>query len=122
MVSNDVLYGQDPKFLSEINNLCVQLLECILKELRQLGLTQQYRWQALGALELFERVIRYADLGREKTFQLCVNLWNLARKHESLLNDNYFVNFLFYIYNYFYRFKYFVPFFVDSCDKHLEVH
>lgn len=92
MVSNDVLYGQDPKFLGEINNLCNQLVECILEHLRQLGLNQQYRWQAHGALELFERAIRYTDLGREKTFQSCVNLWNLARKHKSLLNENYFVN------------------------------
>lgn len=91
MVSNDVLYGQDPKFLAEVNNMCTQLMERILEQLRQLGLQQQHRWQAHGALELLERVARYADLGREKTFQLCVNLWNLARKQESLLAANYLV-------------------------------
>ncbi|XP_011208196.2 VPS35 endosomal protein sorting factor-like isoform X3 [Bactrocera dorsalis] len=83
VVSNDELYGHDQKYLTEVNNICVQVIDDILVQLKILGSNRQLRTQATLALDLFLRIIRYANLSREKTFQLAVNLWLLAVKAES---------------------------------------
>ncbi|XP_039948158.1 VPS35 endosomal protein sorting factor-like isoform X2 [Bactrocera neohumeralis] len=83
VVSNDELYGHDQKYLTEVNNICVQVIDDILVQLKILGSKRQLRTQATLALDLFLRIIRYANLSREKTFQLAVNLWILAAKAES---------------------------------------
>ncbi|XP_037897035.1 VPS35 endosomal protein sorting factor-like isoform X2 [Glossina fuscipes] len=90
VISNDELYGRDPKFLNEVNNLCVYVVEKILQQLKQLGAEQQYKMQTILSLELMLRIIRYANLYKEQTFQLALNLWLLARKHESLLDVKHF--------------------------------
>uniref|UniRef100_A0A1B0GED4 VPS35 endosomal protein sorting factor-like n=1 Tax=Glossina morsitans morsitans TaxID=37546 RepID=A0A1B0GED4_GLOMM len=90
VISNDELYGRDPKFLNEVNNLCVYVVEKILQHLKQLGAEQQYKMQTILSLELMLRIIRYANLNKEQTFQLALNLWLLARKHESLLDSKHF--------------------------------
>ncbi|XP_017058496.1 VPS35 endosomal protein sorting factor-like [Drosophila ficusphila] len=86
VVSNDDLYGHDPKFLQEINNLCAQVVDAILLQLKALGAAQQQRSQAELALELFLRIVRYADLEKESVAQLAVNLWHLANKAQSQLD------------------------------------
>ncbi|KAH8351149.1 hypothetical protein KR084_008086, partial [Drosophila pseudotakahashii] len=86
VVSNDDLYGHDPKFLQEVNNLCAQVVDAILLQLKSLGVAQQQRSQAELALELFLRIVRYADLEREPIAQLAVNLWLLANKAQSQLD------------------------------------
>ncbi|XP_017471583.1 PREDICTED: UPF0505 protein CG8202 isoform X1 [Rhagoletis zephyria] len=83
VVSNDELYGHDPKFVAEVNNMCVQVVDQILVQLKVLGTEKQQRAQATLALELFLRIIRYADLSRDKIFQLALNLWLLAVKAED---------------------------------------
>lgn len=98
MVSNDDLYGHDPKFLQEVNNMCAQVVDAILLQLKSLGVAQQQRSQAELALELFLRIVKYADLERETIAQLAVNLWLLANKAQSqldvktLVSDSIFVN------------------------------
>ncbi|XP_037942668.1 VPS35 endosomal protein sorting factor-like [Teleopsis dalmanni] len=86
VISNDELYGNDPKFVNEVNIMCSQVVEYILNNLKSLGAAQQFRTQATLALELFLRIIRFADLSKEKTFQLAINLWLLAVKLESHLD------------------------------------
>ncbi|XP_039231965.1 VPS35 endosomal protein sorting factor-like isoform X3 [Drosophila yakuba] len=86
VVSNDDLYGHDPKFLQEVNNMCAQVVDAILMQLKSLGVAQQQRSQAELALELFLRIVRYADLERETIAQLAVNLWLLANKAQSQLD------------------------------------
>lgn len=94
VVSNDELYGHDPKFLAEVNNICKFVVEEILRQLSVLGSCQQYKLQATLSLELFTRIVRYADLSKEETFQLALNLWHLAGKHETHLEPKYMVSFL----------------------------
>ncbi|TMW48635.1 hypothetical protein DOY81_006300 [Sarcophaga bullata] len=89
VVSNDELYGHDPKFLAEVNNICRFVVEEILRQLSILGSSQQFKLQATLALELLLRLVRYADLSKEHTFQLALNLWFLAMKHESHLEPKY---------------------------------
>ncbi|XP_046805800.1 VPS35 endosomal protein sorting factor-like isoform X1 [Lucilia cuprina] len=89
VVSNDELYGHDPKFLAEVNNICRFVVEEILRQLSILGSSQQFKLQATLSLELFLRIVRYADLSKEQTFQLALNLWFLATKHESHLEPKY---------------------------------
>eukprot|EP00099_Drosophila_melanogaster_P022366 NP_649826.3 uncharacterized protein Dmel_CG8202 [Drosophila melanogaster] len=86
VVSNDDLYGHDPKFLQEVNNMCAQVVDAILLQLKSLGVAQQQRSQAELALELFLRIVKYADLERETIAQLAVNLWLLANKAQSQLD------------------------------------
>ncbi|XP_016960853.1 VPS35 endosomal protein sorting factor-like [Drosophila biarmipes] len=86
VVSNDDLYGHDPKFLQEVNNLCAQVVDAILLQLKALGVAQQQRSQAELALELFLRIVRYADLEKETIAQLAANLWLLANKAQSQLD------------------------------------
>lgn len=91
VVSNDELYGHDPKFLDEVNNLCAFVVEEILRRLSLLGNAHQYKLQATLALELLVRIARYADLSKEQIFQLALNLGLLAIKHESQLEPKYIV-------------------------------
>ncbi|XP_030374036.1 VPS35 endosomal protein sorting factor-like [Scaptodrosophila lebanonensis] len=86
VVSNDALYGHDQKFVTEVNSLCAQVVDGILMQLKALGLAQQQRTQAQLSLELFLRIIRYADLEREPLCHLALNLWLLAYKAESQLD------------------------------------
>ncbi|XP_034132852.1 VPS35 endosomal protein sorting factor-like isoform X2 [Drosophila guanche] len=86
VVSNDDLYGHDPKFLVEINNLCVQVVDAILLQLKALGVAQQQRQQAELSLDLFLRIVRYADLEKETVAQLALNLWLLANKSQTQLD------------------------------------
>ncbi|EDW38225.1 GL12479 [Drosophila persimilis] len=86
VVSNDDLYGHDPKFLAEINNLCVQVVDAILLQLKALGVAHQQRQQAELSLDLFLRIVRYADLERETVSQLALNLWLLANKSQTQLD------------------------------------
>ncbi|XP_013110516.2 VPS35 endosomal protein sorting factor-like [Stomoxys calcitrans] len=89
VVSNDELYGHDPKFLGEVNNLCSFVVEEILRRLSQLGSAQQYKLQATLSLELLLRIVRYADLAKDQIFLLAVNLGLLAMKHEAYLEPKY---------------------------------
>lgn len=93
VTSNDELYGHDPKFLAEVNNLCRIVIEEILRQLSVLGSGQHFKLQATLALELFLRIVRYADLSKEHTHQLALNLWLLATKHENHLEPKYMVSF-----------------------------
>ncbi|XP_020813657.1 UPF0505 protein CG8202 [Drosophila serrata] len=86
VVSNDDLYGHDPKFLAEVNNMCGQVVDAILVQLKSLGVAQQQRSQAELSLELFLKIVRYADLEKESVAQLAVNLWLLANKAQSQLD------------------------------------
>ncbi|KAH8281161.1 hypothetical protein KR054_012542, partial [Drosophila jambulina] len=86
VVSNDDLYGHDPKFLAEVNNMCSQVVDAILQHLKSLGVAQQQRSQAELSLELFLKIVRYADLEKESIAQLAVNLWLLANKSQAQLN------------------------------------
>lgn len=92
VISNDELYGHDPKFLGEVNNLCAFVVEEILRCLSQLGSIQQYKLQATLSLELLVRIVRYADLSKEQIYLLALNLGLLALKHESHMEPKYIVS------------------------------
>lgn len=86
LVSNDELYGSDPKFIAEINSMCSQVVDQILVQLKSLGDGQQFRSQATIAIELFVKIVCTADVSKEKMFTLAGNLWNLAMKNRSALD------------------------------------
>lgn len=87
LISNDELYGSDPKFIAEINVICSQIVELILVELKALGDTQQLRAQSALSLDLFLRVVLNSNVSVEKVQQLAINLWNLAMKNKTLVDD-----------------------------------
>lgn len=89
VISNDELYGSDPKFINEINVICSQIVEFILIELKALGDTQQFRAQSLMSLDLFLRVVFDANVAIDKVQQLAINLWNLAMKNKGLIDDKW---------------------------------
>lgn len=87
VISNDRLYGRDPKFIGEVEGTCNQIVEAILEQLQELGEMGQVKGQASFALELFQRIVFKSDLSDEKQFTLAVNLWNLTMKNRTALAD-----------------------------------
>ncbi|XP_064477807.1 VPS35 endosomal protein-sorting factor-like isoform X2 [Ornithodoros turicata] len=82
--SNDTLYGGDPKFTNEVNELCQTVLDELLCHLKQLGDSGQYKRQAVLALELLYRIVINGDLHSRQLMGLCINLWNLAHRHATV--------------------------------------
>lgn len=85
VISNDELYGSDPKFIDEVHSLCSNVVELILVQLKTLGNTNQ-RAQCQFALELFLKLASNANLCGEKTFTFTLKLWNLAMKNRKLVD------------------------------------
>lgn len=83
VVSNDQLYGADPKFINEINELATGIVDELLLMLKTYS--DKVKLQCSIALELFERVSTKADLRDDKVFQLAVNLWNLTIKNRQAM-------------------------------------
>lgn len=83
VVSNDKLYGADPKFVNEINELATEVVEELLAKMKQLS--DKANLQSSIALDLFERIATRADLQDDKVFQLALNLWNLSIKNRNSL-------------------------------------
>ncbi|XP_046994763.1 VPS35 endosomal protein-sorting factor-like isoform X1 [Schistocerca americana] len=81
VVSNDTLYGSDPKFIAEINKTCSALIDEILNHLKFLGANEQYKKQSSLALDLFTRIIIRGNLSEPSITALALNLWNLAHRH-----------------------------------------
>uniref|UniRef100_A0A1B0D7S3 Uncharacterized protein n=1 Tax=Phlebotomus papatasi TaxID=29031 RepID=A0A1B0D7S3_PHLPP len=86
IVSNDELYGSDPKFINEIDGLSSKIADQILINLKILADKGQFKVQSNLALELFTRIVRGTDITRDKQFTLAVNLWNLVTKNKALLD------------------------------------
>lgn len=82
VVSNDQLYGSDPKFINEVNVICSQIVEELLEMLKELA--DRPNVQSHVALELFTRVATMSDLTDDKLFILAVNLWNLVVKNRRI--------------------------------------
>ncbi|KAJ8945235.1 hypothetical protein NQ318_011216 [Aromia moschata] len=76
--SNDSLYGSDPKFISEIDNMCSIIIGEVLTLLKELGTCRR---QSQLALELFVRVVTRGDLSCNSVTVLGLNLWNLSLKN-----------------------------------------
>ncbi|KAG5897769.1 hypothetical protein JTB14_019988 [Gonioctena quinquepunctata] len=76
--SNDSLYGSDPKFTSEIDNMCSIIIREVLTLLKDLG---SCRRQSQIATELFFRVALRGDLSRKPILLLALNLWQLSLKN-----------------------------------------
>ncbi|KAJ8925622.1 hypothetical protein NQ315_009466 [Exocentrus adspersus] len=76
--SNDSLYGSDPKFISEINNICSIVVGELLNLLQELG---SCRRQSQIAVDLFVRIATRGDLNSGPVFHLALNLWQLSLKN-----------------------------------------
>lgn len=85
VISNDELYGSDPKFIDEVHSMCSDVVELILVQLKTLGNTNQ-RAQCQFALELFLKLALNANVASDKTFTFTLNLWNLAMKNRKLID------------------------------------
>lgn len=83
VVSNDQLYGADPKFINEINEIATGIAEELLVILKTFS--DKVKLQCSIAIELFERVATKADLRDEKIFQLALNLWNLTIRNRQVM-------------------------------------
>ncbi|XP_066255043.1 VPS35 endosomal protein-sorting factor-like isoform X1 [Euwallacea similis] len=76
--SNDALWGADPRFLKEIDNMTAIIIGQVLGLLKEMG---PCRKQAQLAAELFYRVATRGDLNVNQVSTLALNLWNLCIKH-----------------------------------------
>jgi hypothetical protein len=83
VVSNDKLYGADPKFINEVNEIATGVLEELLVMMK--ALSDKPKLQCAIAIDLFERVTTKADLREEKILQLALNLWNLTIKNRQVM-------------------------------------
>lgn len=86
VISNDELYGSDPKFIAEVHQMCSQLIESILVQLKQLADNNNLRAQSALSLDLFQKLVLNANIANEKMFSLSINLWNLAMKNRKFLD------------------------------------
>ncbi|ETN59685.1 esophageal cancer associated protein [Anopheles darlingi] len=86
VISNDELYGSDPKFIAEVNELCCTVCDKLLNLLKELLDANAHRAQSQLALDLFLKIITGADLTVDKMFTLTYNLWNLAVKNRNVLD------------------------------------
>lgn len=82
--SNDALYGGDPKFRAQLEQLCTSVLDQLLSHLRALGESGHVERQARLALELLQRLVIGANLERRPLFSLAVSLWGLAHRNAAL--------------------------------------
>ncbi|XP_063705587.1 VPS35 endosomal protein sorting factor-like isoform X2 [Culicoides brevitarsis] len=94
VISNDKLYGQDQKYLNEINKICTNVTSQILLSLKALADAGNFRVQANFALQLFEKIVLYSDIADDRAFQLAVNLWNLAVKQRANVKQGEFEKYL----------------------------
>lgn len=85
VVSNDRLYGADPKFINEVEEIATGVVDELLMMLKTYS--DKVKLQCSIALELFERVATQADLRDDKVFQLALNLWNLTMKHRHVMES-----------------------------------
>uniref|UniRef100_A0A182S6L2 Uncharacterized protein n=1 Tax=Anopheles maculatus TaxID=74869 RepID=A0A182S6L2_9DIPT len=92
VISNDELYGSDPKFIAEVNELCCTVCDKLLQHLKALLESNALRAQSQLALDLFLKIITGADLSVDKMFTLTVNLWNLAVKNRNVIEPKQLVS------------------------------
>uniref|UniRef100_A0A8W7Q563 VPS35 endosomal protein-sorting factor-like n=1 Tax=Anopheles coluzzii TaxID=1518534 RepID=A0A8W7Q563_ANOCL len=85
VISNDELYGSDPKFIAEVNELCCTVCDKLLQHLKVLLESNALRAQSQLALDLLLKIITGADLSVDKMFTLTVHLWNLAVKNRTAI-------------------------------------
>lgn len=88
VISNDELYGSDPKFINEVHSMCSQIVESILIQLKVLGNSNNPKAQCY-ALDLFLNLALHANIAVERTFILTLNLWNLAMKNRRLIDAKF---------------------------------
>lgn len=86
VISNDELYGSDPKFIAEVHAMCSQMIDLILAQLKQLADNNNLRAQCSLSLDLFQKLVLNANLSNDKMFTLSINLWNLAMKNRKFLD------------------------------------
>lgn len=86
VISNDELYGSDPKFINEVHSMCSQIVESILLQLKMLGNSNNLKGQCQYALDLFLKLALHANIAIERTFTLTLNLWNLAMKNRKSID------------------------------------
>lgn len=86
VISNDELYGSDPKFINEVHSMCSNIVESILYQLKMLGNSNNLEAQCQYALDLFLKLALHANIAVERTFTLTLNLWNLAMKNRRLVH------------------------------------
>lgn len=86
VISNDELYGSDPKFINEVHTMCSQIIESILIQLKLLGSSNNLKAQCQYALDLFLKLALHANIAVERTFTLTLNLWNLAMKNRKYID------------------------------------
>ncbi|KAK2169423.1 hypothetical protein LSH36_10g11082 [Paralvinella palmiformis] len=82
--SNDKLYGQDPKFISECSQFCVDLKDETFTLLDVLDKPETYKRQADLAHQMFCRVLSCGNMDSSQMSDLAVTLWQLAQKHGQL--------------------------------------
>ena len=82
--SNDALYGGDPKFLAELEQIAATLLAEILAQVQALDLPETRRRQAQLCWELFNRIVAHANLTNRGVFTMATSCWTVAMKQEHL--------------------------------------
>ena len=80
--SNDALYGGDPQFISDVDQIGATLLREIVTRVKELD--GQTGRQFFLAHLLFERLVASADLANEKIFDAAVWTWSVLMKNKMI--------------------------------------
>ncbi|KAH9503976.1 VPS35 endosomal protein sorting factor-like [Bulinus truncatus] len=79
--SNDSMYGNDPKYLTEVKSIANTLIAEILSHLKSIASPEHAKRQSSLALEIISVLLTTCDFSQSSVATLTVNLWNLAQKN-----------------------------------------
>jgi len=83
--SNDVLYGGDPKFTSEVENMATTVLQLLLEHIQYLNEVGEEVAQAKVCVNLLTGLIDFADLGQSKKLtSLALNVGKMAYQQKKV--------------------------------------
>ncbi|KAK0049257.1 UPF0505 protein [Biomphalaria pfeifferi] len=79
--SNDSMYGNDPKYLSEVKHMANTLISEILSHLKSIAAPDSAKRQSSLVMEILSVLLTTCDFSQPSVSTLTVNLWNLAQKN-----------------------------------------
>lgn len=83
--SNDVLYGSNPKFVDEVNQISGTVLSQVLDQIQDLTSNGFKKESARLSWELFQTCYGFLDLeSSEKLVKLAQKLWTLSKNQPEL--------------------------------------
>jgi len=83
--SNQVLYGGDPKFTAEVENMATTVLQLLLDHIQYFNQTGEEIVQAKVCINLLAGLVDFADLGQSKKLStLALNVGKMAQQQKKV--------------------------------------